>query len=227
MPTVTVTKTGTAKTHGSAYSVRRFIYFWPMGTLSGKKVKKVTIRIAMRGGTDITTGYTLVLMNNFSSSWITTDSNAGKWKKYNDNSYYQYVGKNSSYYTKDNYLTFDSTPLVVQPVTLNISGGSGNDLQTVTIDIPADSQDISLWSGKDIYLAWFSTNGSYTNPDELIWGLNVTGTIILTIQQSSTIKYFDGTNWVECIPYYWDGTSWIECGAQYYDGSAWVDCDSG
>lgn len=227
MPTITVTKTGTATTHSTAYSVRRFIYFWPMGTLSGRKVKKVTIKFPMRGGTDITTGYTLVLMNAFSSSWITTDSSAGKWKHRNANSYYQYENKSSSYYTKDNYLTFDSTPLVVQPVALDIKGGSGNDEQTVTVDVPAANQDISLWSGKNIYLAWFSTNGSYTNPDELIWGRNTVGSITLTIQQSSTVKYWDGSSWISCIAYYWDGSSWVECVPKYYNGSAWVECDSG
>lgn len=227
MPTVTVTKTGTGKTHSTAYSVRRFIYFWPMGTLTGRKVKKATIKIAMRASTTITTGYTLVLMNGFASSWITTDSSVGKWKYRNANSYYQYEGKSSSYYTRDNYLTFDSTPLVTQAVTLNVTGGAGNKVQTVTVDIPTANQDISLWSGKNIYLAWYSTNGSYSNPPELIWGTEVTGSITLTIQQSSTINYWNGSSWISCIPYYWDGSSWVECGARYYNGSAWVECDSG
>lgn len=45
-----------------------------------------------------------------------------------------------------------------------------------------------------------------------------------TYEPYKTILYYDGSNWVECIPYYYDGTTWQECEPYYYDGSNWQIC---
>lgn len=39
-----------------------------------------------------------------------------------------------------------------------------------------------------------------------------------------TVKYYDGTEWIECIPYYYDGNNWIEVIPYRYSGSAWEEC---
>ena len=227
MPTVTYLFNGTDTTHATErYSVRRMIYYWPVKNMVGRKVTKVTITIPLRARTTITTGYNMVIWSNMESSWVTTDSSKGLWKLRNDNTYYQYEGSIPSYYTISNYQTFVGDTLLFDgAVTLNVTGGEGNVLQTITVNIPADKQDINLWNGKDILVNWYDTSEQY-NPDLLI-GTNITGDIILTVQQSTTVKYWNGSSWISCIPYYWDGSSWIECGAQYYNGSAWVECDSG
>lgn len=46
-----------------------------------------------------------------------------------------------------------------------------------------------------------------------------------TLPIHQTVKYYDGSNWIECIPYYYDGSSWIEVYISYYDGSNWIDID--
>ncbi len=38
---------------------------------------------------------------------------------------------------------------------------------------------------------------------------------------ASNIRYYDGTNWIQCVPYYYDGTNWIQCMSHYWDGSIW------
>jgi hypothetical protein len=39
-----------------------------------------------------------------------------------------------------------------------------------------------------------------------------------------TVSYYDGTQWVECVPYYYDGSAWQEVYPYYYDGSGWQLC---
>lgn len=226
MPTQNYTFNGTENNHGSYYGVRRHIYYWPISGMVGRKVTKATITVYLRSTYALTTGYNLYLMNAFSSSWITTSSGNKKWLKYNDNVYYQYERETDSYFINSRKATFDSTPLYDQPVTLNLSGGEGNKKHTITINIPADSQDISLWNGKKIYLAFYKADGNY-DTDELIWGVGVKTDIVLTVQQSVTVDYYNGSAWVPCIVKYWNGSAWIECIPKYYNGSAWIECDSG
>jgi hypothetical protein len=228
MPLVEYTFTG-EKNHPLYYGVRRHIYYWPVKNLVGRKVKKAKITVYLRSTYDLTTGYNLYLMNAFSKSWITTSSSEGKWKKYSesDNVMIQYEAKTESYFTKDNKTTFDSTPLYDDAVTLNLTA-RGDRKHTFTINIPPENQDISLWNGKSIYLAFYQVDGDYKK-DEVIWGVESdhVGTIVLTVQQSATVNYNNGTGWIPCIAKYWDGSDWIECIPKYYNGSGWVECDSG
>lgn len=45
-----------------------------------------------------------------------------------------------------------------------------------------------------------------------------------TLSQHRTVKYYNGTGWVECFLNYYDGTSWVEVEPYYYDGNTWVPC---
>lgn len=40
------------------------------------------------------------------------------------------------------------------------------------------------------------------------------------------VKYYDGTDWVECQLLYYNGSDWIECIPYYYDGSDWIEISS-
>ena len=217
MPKIPVTITGTGATHRSVYSTRRFCYYWAMGPLSGRKVTSVQITIKLRANSKLTTGYNIVIMNSF--------TNQANWSNLNANTRYQYPGNHYSYFNKANLSKFCASPLVDQAVTLDIAGGEGNKSHTFNIAIPANKQDISYWTGKDIFVNFYSPTDDY-NP-ELCYGASSIATIVLTIQQSATVKYYNGSAWVSCIAYYWDGSAWIECIPKYYDGSAWVECDSG
>lgn len=44
------------------------------------------------------------------------------------------------------------------------------------------------------------------------------------IPNHRTVGYYDGSEWVECIPYYYDGSEWVEVEPYYYDGNSWVLC---
>lgn len=217
MPTVSVTKTGTGTTHKSSYSTRRFCYYWNMGTLNGRKVISVQITISLRAGKALTEGYNIVIMNSFTKQ--------ANWSDRNENTKNQYPEKSDGYFNKANLSKFCASPLVNQPVTLAIAGGEGNKWHTFNIAIPSDKQDISYWTGKDIFVNFYSPGDDY-DPD-LCYGTSSTATIVLNIQQSATVKYYNGSAWVSCIAYYWDGSSWNECIPKYYNGSGWAECDSG
>lgn len=59
--------------------------------------------------------------------------------------------------------------------------------------------------------------------------LNIRGecTMTLTIEykkNQNSLKYYNGSSWVECVPHYYDGSRWVHCNPYYYDGSAWREC---
>lgn len=39
-----------------------------------------------------------------------------------------------------------------------------------------------------------------------------------------TVKYYNGSEWVECIMYYWTGSAWQEVEPYYWNGTTWVLC---
>lgn len=41
-----------------------------------------------------------------------------------------------------------------------------------------------------------------------------------------TVKYYDSTQWIDCLIYYYDGSQWILCDPYYYDGATWISCSS-
>ena len=63
---------------------------------------------------------------------------------------------------------------------------------------------------------------AYSLEDEV----STTGATITFRSQGvhKTIGYFDGTEFVPCIPYYYNGEDWVEVYPHYYDGTKWVLC---
>ena len=53
-------------------------------------------------------------------------------------------------------------------------------------------------------------------------------TLTLTIEYKKnhkTMRYHNGSAWVECVPHYYDGSRWVQCDPYYYDGSGWKECN--
>lgn len=49
-------------------------------------------------------------------------------------------------------------------------------------------------------------------------------TASFTVDTHKTIKYYDGSQWIECIPYAYDNGAFVEVEPYYYDGSQWILC---
>lgn len=49
-------------------------------------------------------------------------------------------------------------------------------------------------------------------------------TVSFTLDLHKTVKYYDGSQWIECIPYVYTNGSFVEVEPYYYDGSQWVLC---
>ena len=43
-------------------------------------------------------------------------------------------------------------------------------------------------------------------------------------EQGRTVKYYNGSSYVECLLYYYDGSKWVGVIPYYYNGSSWVEC---
>lgn len=115
--------------------------------------------------------------------------------------YYQYfVGPSSTY--SDSYHVGTTTNLYATITEESILSKCGSDFEgTCYVFVRA------YWSDG-------TTNGGWTAP---------TGKAF-SYTPHRTVKYFNGSSWVECIPYYFNGSSWIECIPYYFNGSSWVEC---
>lgn len=116
--------------------------------------------------------------------------------------YYQYfVGPSSTY--SDSYHISTTTGLTATITEANILDKCGSDFDgTCYIFVRA------YWQAAD------GTTGGWSTP---------TGKAF-TYTPHRTIKYFNGSSWVECIPYYFNGSSWVECIPYYFNGSSWIEC---
>lgn len=115
--------------------------------------------------------------------------------------YYQYfVGPSSTY--SDSYHIGTTTGLTATITEANILAKCGSSFSgTCYVFVRA------YWDNG-------STTGGWSTP---------TGKAF-SYTPHRTVKYFNGSSWVECIPYYFNGSSWIECIPYYFNGSSWVEC---
>ena len=49
-------------------------------------------------------------------------------------------------------------------------------------------------------------------------------TASFTVDSHKTVKYYNGSQWIECIPYVYTNGSFVEVEPHYYDGSQWILC---
>ena len=50
--------------------------------------------------------------------------------------------------------------------------------------------------------------------------------VTFKLRSDNTIDYYDGEQWVECLPHYYDGIEWIQCDPYYHDGNDWIPCSN-
>ena len=73
--------------------------------------------------------------------------------------------------------------------------------------------------------------GTLTQTSENTWTFvmptpaqDVTITVRFSVEPHKTVKYHDGTGFVECIPHVYEGGEFNEVEPYYYNGSEWVLC---
>lgn len=203
---------GANTTHPSHSSVKKEVYYWNVSGLKGK-IKQIKIEVKLRTGTTINnSNYHICLLN----TWTPGDND---WRNYNSAVKYHYGGAMLS---DKNHQTFGNH-LIDTTFSLNLTGGASDVSKTITIDVPEASQDANLWN-TSIKLAFYDGTGKYS--PELLWGTSKVNEITFYSQESQPIKYYNGSGWVDVVPYYYNGSSWVECSANYYDGSAWRSCST-
>lgn len=141
-------------------------------------------------------------------------------------------------------VTYTYSPAITAPSNLKINGGTSFTGQTAPLTWTAGSLSngatvtYSLRKGGVQFAT--TTNTSYTVPESVVstWGTSaVTITVVATGSGKTssasngvtftykppfkTIKYHNGTAWVECIAYYHDGTRWVKCDLYYHNGTKW------
>lgn len=145
-------------------------------------------------------------------------------------------------------VTYTYSPAITAPSNLKINGGTSFTGQTAPLTWTAGSLSngatvtYSLRKGGVQFAT--TTNTSYTVPESVVstWGTSaVTITVVATGSGKTssasngvtftykppfkTIKYHNGTDWVECIAYYHDGTKWVKCDLYYHNGTKWILSD--
>lgn len=150
----------------------------------------------------ITKQPSITSMNPSSGSSVTINWSAASVSNQGSSTiYYQYfVGPSSTY--SDSYHVGTTTSLSATITEANILSKCGSGFDGVCYIFVR-----AYWDNG-------STNGGWTTP---------TGKAF-TYTPHRTIKYHNGSSWVECIPYYYNGSSWVECIPYYYNGSSWVEC---
>lgn len=141
-------------------------------------------------------------------------------------------------------VTYTYSPAITAPSNLKINGGTSFTGQTAPLTWTAGSLSngatvtYSLRKGGVQFAT--TTNTSYTVPESVVstWGTSaVTITVVATGSGKTssasngvtftykppfkTVKYHNGTAWVECIAYYHDGTRWVKCDLYYHNGTKW------
>ena len=54
---------------------------------------------------------------------------------------------------------------------------------------------------------------------------DVSVTVTYEENARGTVKYYNGSTWVNCAVYYYVDGNWKHCAPQYYDGSTWKTCN--
>ena len=97
--------------------------------------------------------------------------------------------------------------------------------EAVTYKLYEGSTLIATYSGASVYFE--SSIGSHTyKVVASAGGLTADGpTATITVKPlNKTVKYYNGSQYVECIPYYYINNEFIEVEPYYYNGSEWVEC---
>ena len=82
------------------------------------------------------------------------------------------------------------------------------------------SGSAAVWDKLEIVGKFNSWPYSGTNPE--LWICRGGGNITITYNgQEGCIRYYDGSQFINCAPQYYDGEKWVPVSASYYDGAKW------
>jgi hypothetical protein len=121
------------------------------------------------------------------------------------------------------YIAKDITALFVGEGSITVSASTAKRGSSVTVTAtPAFGYVVD---GVD------ATAGTLTQTSENTWTFtmptpaqDVTITARFSAEPHKTVKYYNGTGFVECIPHVYDGSEFKEVEPYYYNGSEWVLC---
>lgn len=143
-----------------------------------------------------------------------------------------------------NGVTYTYSPTITAPSNLTINGSSSYTGRTAPLSWTAGSLSnggtVMYSIRKDKTEFATTTLTSYTVSEDVTknWGTSAVAITVVATgggKTSSvsnevtftykppfkTIKYHNGTNWVECIAHYHNGTKWVKCDLYYNDGIKW------
>lgn len=217
------TFTGTGLTPTSVYDTRVLLYYWPISNLSGTPISgsvSVTLQLSSDASKGVRSDYNLVLFSGGSANY----PNVANWSNLRDNiaraTNYTNQSSTTYFYLNNTNFTSQYTFYVNQNISPNFSAVSQRQTFTFDFEIPSAYRNNSLWNGNNIFLGFAPQNIDPTNAGEMYWSTSSTATLTLTTS-SDTIRYYNGSDWVECQPLYYDGSDWKEVEVKYYDGSDW------
>lgn len=143
-----------------------------------------------------------------------------------------------------NSVTYTYQPTITAPSNLQINGASSYIGETAPLSWTAatlsNGETVTYSIRKNGTQFTTTTSTSYTVPSTTTstWETSAvtltvvaTGSGVTSVASNEvtytykppykTIKYHDGTSWIECIVYYHNGTKWIKCDTYYHTGSTW------
>lgn len=100
--------------------------------------------------------------------------------------------------------------------------------ETVTYKLRMDGVDKGTFSGNSMTLTLTDADLEVAHTYELVAVSSISSTGLSTSftpgPVHKTLGYWNGTQWVECIPYYRTESTWQEVWPYYWDGTQWVLC---
>ena len=102
---------------------------------------------------------------------------------------------------------------------------NGTEIETTTSTSYTFNKDItSTWGTNAVTLTVVAKASTVNKHYPSLTSGTSSGVSFTYKKLQSTIAYYNGSSWIECVPYYYNGSSWIECIPYYYNGSSWVEC---
>lgn len=108
--------------------------------------------------------------------------------------------------------------------------GSATDTwgETISYQLYVDGVNKGTFSGTTKTLTLTDADLEVEHTYRLVAVSSITSTGVTAkftpAQVHKTLGYWNGTTWVECIPYYYTGSAWQEVWPYYWNGTQWVLC---
>lgn len=86
--------------------------------------------------------------------------------------------------------------------------------------------DLGFTSGQTLY---FFFTESVVRDGTTTYAANQTvsrAQFVFIINNDNTVKIFNGSAWVDSIPFVFNGSTWVQCIPYVFNGSSWVECST-